>query len=130
MNRIAARALRRVMRADAGRALDVVEAAYWKLKLRADWSAQPPPRFFDHRIDRGRWSDTGNSYWLDRGVLNRIVMKRGCRVVDVGCGDGFYDKHFYASVASHIDAFDVDETAIAHARAHSAAANIAYHHGD
>jgi SAM-dependent methyltransferase len=125
--RFAKRAVRKLLaRDDVGPVLSAVERGYWALKHRADWSGDDVPHWYDHRIDRGRWSETGDSFWLDRGVLNRLVMKSGDAVLDVGCGDGFYEKHFYAAVVAHVDAIDGDAGAIAHAQRVHAAANVRF----
>jgi 2-polyprenyl-3-methyl-5-hydroxy-6-metoxy-1,4-benzoquinol methylase len=42
-------------------------------------------------------------------------MFKGCRVLDLCCGDGFYAYHFYADIASHVDAIDSDTEALTHA---------------
>jgi SAM-dependent methyltransferase len=76
----------------------------------------PPPEWFDHRADLFRWSEHCNPLWVERGVFSREAMFEGCRVLDLCCGDGFYPYHFYAKIASHVDAVDRDPTALAHAR--------------
>jgi SAM-dependent methyltransferase len=76
----------------------------------------PPPEWFDHRADLYRWSDTRNTLWVERGVFSREVMFEGCRVLDLCCGDGFYPYHFYAEIASRVDAVDRDRSALEHAR--------------
>lgn len=77
---------------------------------------QRPPEWFDHRADLYRWSELRNPLWVERGVFSREVMFEGCRVIDLCCGDGFFPYHFYAEIASHVDAVDRDPAAIAHAR--------------
>ena len=54
-------------------------------------------------------------------------MFPGCRVLDIGCGDGFYAYHFYSSVAGRIDAVDVEPAAIAYARKYHSIDNVTYH---
>jgi SAM-dependent methyltransferase len=73
------------------------------------------PAWFDHRIDLYyHWPH--NLFWLERGILPRKHMYRNCRVLDLFCGDGFYPRYFYSSIAGHIDAVDKDSSAIAHAK--------------
>jgi len=74
-----------------------------------------PPAWFDHRIDLYyHWPH--NLFWLERGILPRKYMFPGCTVLDLFCGDGFYSRYFYSTIAGHIDAVDVDPTAIKHAQ--------------
>ena len=47
-------------------------------------------------------------------------------VLDIGCGDGFFARRFFAPRASHVDAVDVEPSAIKHARRHNAASNVSY----
>lgn len=73
-----------------------------------------PPSWFDHRIDlHYQWPH--NLFWLERGFFARRHMFEGCTVLDLFCGDGFYEKYFYASIAGRIDAVDKDSRAITHA---------------
>lgn len=74
------------------------------------------PSWFDHRIDLYyQWPE--NLFWLERGFFARRHMFEGCSVLDLFCGDGFYARHFYASIAGMVDAVDKDPRAIMHARA-------------
>jgi SAM-dependent methyltransferase len=85
-----------------------------------------PPSWFDHRIDlHYQWPD--NLFWLERGFFARRYVKPGSRVLDLFSGDGFYARHFYATVAGHIDAIDKDPAAIAHAGRYHADPRITYH---
>ena len=73
------------------------------------------PPWFDHRIDLYYlWPN--NLFWLERGILPRKHMFEGCAVLDLFCGDGYYSRYFYSTIAGHIDALDKDPGAIAHAR--------------
>ena len=76
---------------------------------------QQPPSWFDHRIDLYyHWPH--NLFWLERGFRARSHMFEGCVVLDLCCGDGFYSRYFYSTIAAHVDAIDKDESAIAHAK--------------
>jgi SAM-dependent methyltransferase len=48
--------------------------------------------------------------------LFAVQLAQGKRVLDIACGEG-YGAAVLASVAAHVDAFDVSEKSIAHARA-------------
>jgi 2-polyprenyl-3-methyl-5-hydroxy-6-metoxy-1,4-benzoquinol methylase len=77
--------------------------------------AKPSPYWFDHRIDLYyHWPH--NLFWLERGILPRKEMFDGCNVLDLFCGDGFFSRYFYSSIAGQIDAVDKDPSAIAHAK--------------
>jgi SAM-dependent methyltransferase len=86
------------------------------------------PHFYDHRIGSllfaaGEQSGLG----MYRGYLAAQVMRPGDVVLDIGCGDGFFAHRFFAPRVAHVDSIDVEPSAIAHARQHHAASNIAYH---
>jgi SAM-dependent methyltransferase len=85
-----------------------------------------PPEWFDHRANLYRFSAERVPYWVERGVYGRELMFEGCRVLDLCCGDGFYAFHFYAETAAHVDAVDLDPTALAHARRWHAHPRIRY----
>ena len=53
-------------------------------------------------------------------------MFPGCRVLDIGCGDGFYAHFFYATTASLIDCVDIEQGAVDHARKYHSHPNIRY----
>jgi 2-polyprenyl-3-methyl-5-hydroxy-6-metoxy-1,4-benzoquinol methylase len=73
------------------------------------------PAWFDHRIDLYyHWPH--NLFWLERGILPRKEMFDGCSVLDLFCGDGFFSRYFYSTIAGQIDGVDKDPSAIAHAK--------------
>ncbi|MBU1626637.1 class I SAM-dependent methyltransferase, partial [bacterium] len=88
------------------------------------------PHWFDHRIDLFTWSGHLNPHWVERGVYSYEVMKSGCTVLDLGCGDGFYPYYFYSIVASRIDAIDIEPSAITHARKFHNHSKIHYYQQD
>ena len=73
------------------------------------------PAWFDHRIDL-YYTWPNNLFWLERGILPRKYMSDGCTVLDLFCGDGFYSRYFYSTIAGHVDAVDKDPNAITHAK--------------
>ena len=89
-------------------------------------SAQPP-HWADHRIDLALWPERGDPEFLERGVYAREVMRPGDRVLDLCCGDGFFAYYFYSGIAARVDAVDMDADALACARRHHAAQNIAHY---
>lgn len=62
----------------------------------------------------------------NRAVLSAEVVRSGDRVLDIGCGDGFFTKRFLASVAGHVDGLDVEPSAIEAARASNNDTNVEY----
>ena len=116
--------------------LDYLVRQYYRSKFRRDWEfCVTPPHFEDNRCLLSFWYVNGDDLWpfgrnpdfLTRGFLNREVMFTGCRVLDIGCGDGFFDYLFYSGVASHIDALDIEPSAISLARKYHQAGNITYY---
>lgn len=108
----------------------IVAERYLKSFYRWDtyrrWRLNETPEWFDHRADLYRFSDERRPYFLERGVYARELLPREGRVLDLCCGDGFYPFHFYAETASHIDACDWDDTALAHARRYHSHPRISY----
>ena len=91
-------------------------AWHYRHETNRRWSRPPLPEWFDHRSDLYRWMYEELGYWIERPVYSREVMRPGCKVLDLCCGDGFYAAHVFADVASHIDASDFDPAAIEHAK--------------
>lgn len=80
--------------------------------------------WFDHRIDELLWPR--NIFWVERGVLARLYLPLGGRVLDVCCGDGYFSDVFWADTAGSIDALDRDPAALAVARRRHSRSNIAF----
>lgn len=103
---------------------------HYASRFRRDWvlSAEPP-HFFNQRIGMFKlaFSDqcqgVGSFY---RGFFAAQVVRAGDRVLDIGCGDGFFTRRFLAPRAGAVDAIDVEPTAIAAASTHNAAPSITY----
>ncbi len=94
-----------------------------------DWQleARGRPQFFKHQINLSRWSFEPSRWAFSaRGVHGRELMFRGCRVLDLCCGDGSYSYLFFSDVAGRIDAVDNDAYAIDYARKYRAAPAISY----
>lgn len=103
-----------------------INRRYYRQLLEAEYYGKAqPPAWFDHRIDLYyHWPN--NLFWLERGVFPRKYMFPDCVVLDLFCGDGFYSRYFYSTIAGHIDAVDIDPTAIVHAKRHHASPRIDY----
>lgn len=67
---------------------------------------------------------------FNRAVLSAEVIRLGDRVLDIGCGDGFFTKRFLANGARHVDGVDVEPSAIAAAEKGNRAPNVKFHRMD
>jgi SAM-dependent methyltransferase len=96
--------------------------------LRRQWQlADEMPHYYDHRVGSLLFSaGSAPPFGMFRGLLSAQIMRPGDVVLDIGCGDGFFANRFFAPRVAHIDAIDIEPTAIEHARRHHAAPNINY----
>src|SRR5262249_38597968 len=93
------------------------------------WQAHGEPHFLRHNglLFELLAGDAGRGpYSLARAFYTAELVRDGDEVLDIGCGDGSYTKRFYAPKARHVDAIDIEESAIAYAEQHNAAPNICY----
>src|SRR3954453_20481443 len=114
------------------RVLLVLLGAYYRSLFRRQWTwSEEPPHFFDHRIGAydllvGR----GSPYPQARAFHAAEMVRRGDKVLDIGCGDGFFTSRFLAARASAVDALDIEDSAIEHACRHNARPNVSYRQAD
>jgi SAM-dependent methyltransferase len=113
------------------RALLALLGHHYASKFRREWQwSEEPPHFYDQRIgifefatgERGR-----GPYPFYRGFFASEVIRPGDSLLDIGCGDGFFTRRFFSERCGHIDALDVEPSAIEAATARNRAANITYH---
>lgn len=107
--------------------LRLLELRYRTLFLRQWRWADEPPHFFDHRIGSFNFAigkEHGFSYV--RGYFASELVRDGDRVLDVGCGDGFFARRFFAARGASVDAIDIEPSSIEHAARHNAAPGIRY----
>jgi SAM-dependent methyltransferase len=98
-----------------------------KLEFDAVYGIQPIPEWFDHFLDQHyHWPATGIPFSWERGIFNLLAMQQGCRVLNLCCGSGFYDRHFYAVRAGEIVAVDFDPEAVRHARRYNSVPNVRF----
>lgn len=114
-----------------GRLFERLLQGHYRSRFRRDWVLAAPddvPHFFDHRMHAVELAagDVDVTPWT-RAFLVGEVLREGDSLLDIGCGDGFFDLHFFAERCMSIDAVDVEESAITHAWRHNTAPNIAYH---
>ena len=98
---------------------------------RRNWAWAPAgeePHFFDHRHGAALLlAREGNPYGWFRAFYAAELLRPDDRVLDIGAGDGFFDRTFFAERCAWVDAIDIEPSAIEHATSHNAAPNIAYH---
>jgi SAM-dependent methyltransferase len=103
---------------------------HFQMKHRLDWElSKEAPHFYDFRAGvfaLGFGDAPPSSHTLDRAAMARDTFAEGDRVLDIGCGDGFFTRRFYADRAGRIDAIDVEDSAIAHGRRYHAHPKINY----
>lgn len=102
-------------------AVRYADTEFWRT-----WTFGNVPHWYDHSLDYWKWPADLHPHWLERGIYAVQVMTPGCKVLDIGCGDGFYSHYFYASIAGQVDAIDLDRNAIAHARRYHAHSNLRF----
>lgn len=110
-----------------------ISAGLAALLFQRDWrlEARGRPQFFKHQINLSRWLwEPSRWSFTARGVYAREHMFRGCKVLDLCCGDGTYSYLFFSDIAGHIDAVDLDRYAIEYAKKHYQAPSIAYRNID
>lgn len=101
-----------------------------KSQFRRDWIwKRIPPHFTDYDINMFNFAfgATGRgAYNFFNGFFVTELLSQGDRLLDIGCGDGFFARRFYSPICSLIDAVDIEPTAIAAAKSRNMATNIRY----
>ncbi|MCL1912011.1 MAG: class I SAM-dependent methyltransferase [Leptospirales bacterium] len=107
--------------------LKYLAAKAYKKLFWATWNISENPEFFDHHIDLFYlWQKTKNSLWLERGVFGNLAIKRGGKVMELACGDGFNSRNFYSHLAESVLSVDFDKNAIKTAKKKNSAKNVEY----
>lgn len=105
-------------------------AGYYESLFRRLWVlGEEPPHFANHRIDvfgLGFGPRAVGPQPFYRGFFSSEVVRRGDRLLDIGCGDGFFTMRFFGDRCSRIDAIDVEPDAIRTAGSQNASPNIRY----
>jgi SAM-dependent methyltransferase len=107
--------------------------AYYASRFRWQWrwsSAEEAPHFYDHRMgvfDFAYGKSSSGPYPYFRAYHASEVIRDGDCVLDIGCGDGFFTRRFFAARSRQVDGLDVEPSAIAAARSLNGAPNVRYH---
>jgi SAM-dependent methyltransferase len=103
---------------------------YYKSRIYRDWSlSKEQPHFFDQRAGLFQVAFGEKSpgfYGYSRGFFAAEIIEEGDILLDIGTGDGFFAKRFFAAKAGWIDAIDIEPTAITAAHTFNRHAKINY----
>ncbi len=101
---------------------------HYESLFRRQWTlAAEMPHYFDHRIGSFAFAiGRADPYSYFRGFFAAEMIRDGDVLLDIGCGDGFFAKRFFAPKCAHVDAVDIEPGAIAHASRRNRASNISY----
>lgn len=104
---------------------------HYQSVFRRQWtyakSAEDFPHFTDHRPGAFALAvGDGDAAPYTRGFLASEVLRAGDRVLDIGCGDGFFDRGYFAPRCAHVDAIDIEPDAIKQAELMNPAENVTY----
>jgi SAM-dependent methyltransferase len=104
---------------------------HYRSVFRREWKYRDePPHFNQHRggifqMAFGK-QVIGPEGWY-RGIFSSEVIRDGDDLLDIGCGDGFFSARYYSHKCRHIDAVDIEPSAIRAARTWHSRPNIEYH---
>jgi SAM-dependent methyltransferase len=104
---------------------------HYASKFRRQWRFTiDQPHFMDHRIGIFEFAFSKKEAVAQkymRGFYSLQMLRDRDTLLDIGCGDGFFSRRFFAQKCSHIDAVDVEPTAIQAAKKANSSPNISYH---
>lgn len=63
---------------------------YYKAVEARTWNQPAVPHWYDQRIYLATWSRHLDPHGIERGAYALEVMPPNCRLLDIGCGAGFY----------------------------------------
>jgi SAM-dependent methyltransferase len=103
---------------------------HYRSRFRRDWKyPREKPHFFRKRLTWffcGFTDEAVSPRALLPGFLNSLILSEGDKVLDIGCGDGFYASHFYARTGALVDAIDHDRDALQEARRWGRTVNVEF----
>jgi SAM-dependent methyltransferase len=113
------------------RILIALLSLYYRSRFRRSWYwTKGLPHFSDSRFGAFKFAFDpvpGGALVYYRAFLALDVISQEDSVLDIGCGDGFLTKRFFATRCTHVDAIDIDPDAINAAIIYNSAPNIKYH---
>ncbi len=99
-------------------------------KFNNDWIySKAAPHFYNQRIGVSRFAfgtQKLGARSFNRGFFVSQVIQEGDRLLDIGCGGGFFTRRFYAGKCKQIDAIDIEPSAILAAQKYNNAEYIKY----
>src|SRR5579883_644923 len=99
-------------------------------RVRREWvdAATPPHHSFNNygAFRLAMLPETVGAFPFLRGFLAMMAIEDGDKVLDISCGDGFFSKRFFATKASHVDAFDIEGYAIEMANRYNADSRVSF----
>ena len=103
---------------------------HYTSKFRRQWElGSEEPHFFSQRIGLSAFAfgeSAPGPYGFSRGFFSAEVLRDGDRLLDIGCGDGFFTKRFFSARCASIDAIDIEPSAIAEAESVNSSPKINY----
>ena len=97
------------------------------LKLLCDFLIAPTTQFTDHYLNQFfLMSAFKRTWWAEGPSVCGLAIEPGARILDLGCGTGYYTDVFYSPFASEIVGIDIDPRAIETARRMHPGKNIRY----
>ncbi len=97
------------------------------LKLLCDFQIPPATLYTDHYVNQFfLMSAVKRTWWVEGPAFCGLAIEPGCRVLELGCGTGYYTDVFFSPFATEIVAVDIDPRAIETARRTHQAKNIRY----
>ena len=91
------------------------------------WFSDEIPKYSDLRTSHFLSNNNRFPLWLSRGFYSRQSIKKGDKVLDIGCGNGFVTCFFLSDICLKIDAIDINGDAIKSAKKYHYSKNINYH---
>ena len=97
------------------------------LKMFCDFQIPPTALYTDHYINQFYlMSAFKRTWWVEGPALCGLAIEPGSRILELGCGTGYYADVFFSPFATEIVAVDIDPRAIETARRKHQAKNIRY----
>lgn len=97
------------------------------LKLLCDLQIPPTTKYTDHYLNQFYlMSRFKRTWWVEGPAFCGLAIEQGSRILELGCGTGYYTDIFFAPFASEIVAIDIDPRAIETARRMHSQSNIRY----